>query len=111
MRVEIVSPPSVTSATECVVRVLLINDSYEPVAVSRNAFIGPNLTAQHAVQSVEPTYGGPDEPLTLQPFSFYGRERSLSLPPGESEIVASYRVGDGGEEISSSARIVVKGAE
>jgi hypothetical protein len=57
------------------------------------------------VEAVEPTVGGEEEPLTLQPFTFYGRERSLTLPPGESEVVAAYR---DGEEITASRRIVVE---
>jgi hypothetical protein len=43
-------------------------------------------------ESVEPTFGGPDEPLTLQPFSFYGRERSFQgLPVGVLEVTARYQ--------------------
>jgi hypothetical protein len=108
MRIEIVTPESVTSSAEAKVRALLINDGYEPVPVSRNAFVGPTVAGPHPVASVEPTYGQPDEPLTLQPFTFYGRERSLAFPPGESEVVATYRPGDGGDEISCSVRVVVE---
>jgi hypothetical protein len=106
MRVEIITPEGPSSERERVVRALLINDGYEPVEVSRNAFVGPHVSGPHAVESVEPTVGGPDEPLTLQPFSFYGRERSLTLPPGESEIVAAYR--DGGDELTARTRVVVE---
>jgi hypothetical protein len=105
MRVEIITPEAAGSDTERVVRALLINDGYEPVTVSRNAFVGPHLNGPYVVEAVEPTYGGPEEPLTLQPFTFYGRERSLTLAPGESEVVAAYR---DGEEISASRRIVVE---
>jgi hypothetical protein len=102
MRIEIVTPDSITSSAEAKVRALLVNDSYEPVAVSRNGFVGPTVTGAHQMPSVEPTYGQAEEPLTLQPFTFYGRERSLAFPPGESEVVASY------EELSCSVRVVAE---
>lgn len=108
MRIEIVTPNSITSSAEAKVRALLMNDGYEPVAVSRNGFVGPTVAGPHPVQSVEPTFGQPDEPLMLQPFTFYGRERSLAFPPGESEVVATYRDGDGGEELSCSVRVVAE---
>jgi hypothetical protein len=108
MRIEIVTPESITGSAEVMVRALLMNDSYEPVAVSRNAFVGPTVTGAHQMASVEPTYGQPEEPLVLQPFTFYGRERSLAFPPGESEVVATYRDGDDGEEISSTVRVVAE---
>jgi hypothetical protein len=112
LRIEIHAPRSARAHEECTLRAVLFNDGYEPVAVSRNAFVGPNVRAPHATghplpESVEPTFGGPDEPLTLQPFSFYGRERSYSLPPGEAEIVAYYRSSDGGEELAASEVISV----
>jgi hypothetical protein len=106
MRVEIIAPDAVAAAADCTVRALLVNDSYEPVVVSRNAFVGPHLKGPHTVEAVEPTFGGPEETLTLQPFTFYGRERSVSLAPGENEVVAAYR--DGAEEAAASARIVVE---
>jgi hypothetical protein len=72
------------------VRALLFNDSYEPVVISRNAFIGPTVRKQ--LLAVEPTYGHEEEVFTLHPFSFYGRERSVGpLPAGEIEVTASYQ--------------------
>ena len=110
MRIEIHVPDTVTTAEECRVRAVLFNDSYEPVAVSRNAFVGPNLSGVTTggyprPDSVEPTFGQPDEPLTLQPFSFYGRERVFGeLPPGEIEVTASYTEGAARSTASGSAR-------
>src|ERR1051325_9778127 len=92
VRVEISSPASVKGSEACVLRAFLFNDSYEPVSVSRNAFVGPNLRAvstngQPIPESVEATFGGADEPLTLQPFTLYGRERTFSgLGAGRVEI-------------------------
>jgi hypothetical protein len=113
MRIEIQLPSSVKSSEQCNLRALLFNDSYEPVAVSRNAFVGPNVRALHPAgfplpESVEPTVGAPDEPLTLQPFTFYGRERSYGgLQPGEIDVTAYYRP-EGGEEIAATEKLHVE---
>lgn len=114
MRIEIVAPKSIRSTEVCNLRVLLFNDSYEPVQVSRNAFVGPNLRGLTPAgfphpESVEPTYGGQDEPLTLQPFTFYGRERTFrDLPPGEIEINAYYHPGGSKEDLSASTRLHIE---
>jgi hypothetical protein len=114
MRVEIHGPDVVKASQDVTLRVLLFNDSYEPVAVSRNAFVGPNLRAvvpaRHPYpESVEPTFGGQDEPLTLQPFSFYGRERSYSgLEPGEFEVAAEYRYPDRQTGLTAAKRLRVE---
>jgi hypothetical protein len=96
MRLEVTAVSGTRAGEQLVVRAALVNDSYAPVAVSRNAFIGPDLTASGAggmplPPAVEPTYGQADEPLTLQPFSLYGRDRFFdSLAPGEHEFSAEY---------------------
>ena len=108
MRIEIQSPDSIKSSERLLLRAVLFNDSYEPVAVSRNAFVGPSLRAVTRggfpfPESVEPTLGGPDEPLTLQPFTFYGREREFrGLPPGEVEVTAYYQEPQQQRKISAS---------
>jgi hypothetical protein len=113
MRIEIQLPSSAKSSEQCNLRAVLFNDSYEPVAVSRNAFVGPNVRALApggfpAPESVEPTFGGPDEPLTLQPFSFYGRERTFGgLAPGEVDVTASYHP-EGQEEITVTEQLRVE---
>jgi hypothetical protein len=98
MRIEIHAPRSVKASESWNVRAILLNDSYEPVAVSRNAFIGPTAGAVGGPaqsQAVEATYGAADEPLTLQPFTFYGRERAVSgLQPGDITVTASYQPRD-----------------
>lgn len=93
------------------VRAILLNDSYEPVAVSRHAFVGPTLVATTASgmpmpESVEATVGAVEEPMTLQPFTFYGRERWFeNLSPGEYEFRADYRP-ETGEPLQVVATIV-----
>jgi hypothetical protein len=88
---------------------LLFNDSYEPVTISRNAFVGPNVRdGTMRPDAVEATFGGAEEPLTLQPFTFYGRERSYEgLAAGEATVEARYRDPNGGEEISASQPLQV----
>lgn len=112
MRIEIDSPDTVSRSGELRLRAVLLNDSFEPVAVFRNAFLGPTLRGDEPgpprVESVEATFGEPEEPLILQPFTFYGRERSVSdLAPGDATVVASYR-GPGGEELSASKPLRVR---
>ena len=111
MRIEIQSPDSIKSSEQLRLRAILFNDSYEPVVVSRNAFVGPSLrvvtqSGSHLPESVEATFGGQDEPLTLQPFTFYGREREFSgLAPGEVEVSAYYQETEGQRNISASAHL------
>jgi hypothetical protein len=113
MRIELHCPQAVTASAECRLQAILFNDSYEPVAVSRNAFVGPNVRALAAgifpqPESVEATFGQADEPLMLQPFTFYGRERSFSLQPGEIEVTAYYRDSNG-ETLTASQKITIQG--
>jgi hypothetical protein len=114
VRVEIVAPASCKSAGSCVIRALLVNDSYEPVTVSRNAFVGPNLravgaTGQPLPDSVEATFGGAEEPLTLQPFTLYGRERTFSgLGAGRIEVMAHYSVAADPPGVHASAWLEVE---
>ncbi|HVE87054.1 MAG TPA: hypothetical protein VND93_29570 [Myxococcales bacterium] len=114
MRIEIHCPSTVRASEECLIRAVLFNDSYVPVDISRNAFIGPDVEDPSATgaprpSSVEPTFGGPDQPLTLHPFSFYGRQRSFTgLSPGEITVTARYRGLQGEPEISATQRIHVQ---
>jgi hypothetical protein len=111
MRIEIHSPDSIKSSEQLRLRAILFNDSYEPVVVSRNAFVGPNLRAgtQSGLslpESVEATFGAQDERLTLQPFTFYGREREFrGFPPGEVEVSAYYQDTEGRRNIPASVRV------
>ena len=107
MRIEIHTPDTISSSESCKLRAVLFNDSYEPVVISRNAFVGPNL--RRYPESVEPTYGGLEEPVTLQPFTFYGREREFSgLQPGEEEVSAYYRPGNETPEIVAERHMRVE---
>ena len=113
MRIEIHCVESIKASEECRVRVVLFNDGYSPVEVSRNALVGPNVEDSAATgaprpDSVEPTFGGPDQPLTLQPFTFYGRERTFSgLALGEVQLRARYRPASGDELTAAKSLQVV----
>jgi hypothetical protein len=109
LRIELHRADTGVSSGEVRLRALLMNDGYEPVAISRNAFVGPNVSdaagAMTRPESVEATFGAADEPLTLQPFTFYGRERRFdNLGDGETTATAHYRP-DGDSEISASVPI------
>ncbi len=113
MRIEIEIAAAVSVSEGCHARAILFNDGYEPVAVSRNAFIGPNMrpvapVAPPGPESVEPTFGMSEEPLVLQPFSFYGREREFNgLTPGEVEVTAYYRNPEGQQQMAATRRVRV----
>ena len=97
MRIEIQAPDVLKANQECTLRAVLFNDSFEPIVVSRNAFVGPNLQAAVSggllnPESVEPTFGHAEELLTLSPFTFYGRERTFAnFVPGDITVTAYYR--------------------
>lgn len=82
--------------------------------ISLNSFVGPNVQESASIgsprpDSVESTFGGADQPLTLQPFTFYGRERTFGdLRPGEIKVFARYRDKEGGEELFASEQMQVK---
>jgi hypothetical protein len=114
VRIEIQVPDVLSAGEECPVRATLFNDSYQPVEVSRNSFIGPSLSGPPdgtpGLLAVEPSYGGPEELFTLHPFSFYGRERALGpLVAGSAEITASYRDSTG-DVITATKRVRVEPA-
>jgi hypothetical protein len=113
VRIEIDAPRSITTTDVLTVRATLLNDSFEPVTVLRNAFIGPNARVADGVgqpipENVEATFGERDEPLVLQPFTFYGRERQMGvLPAGSVELTARYET-DEGAPVTASARVTVE---
>jgi hypothetical protein len=91
-------------------RALLLNDSYEPVEIWRNAFVGPTATlpsGEPLPPSVEPTHGSPERPVVLQPFTFYGRDRqSGPLEPGVVVVTATYQA-EGADPLSASGQVAV----
>lgn len=113
MRLEIAGPSRVRAGDTIALRAILFNDGYHPVPVSRNAFIGPSVGALHGEDipmplSVEPSFGHAEEPLTLQPFSFYGRERSFDgLRPGQYQIRASYKPSEDDDELTATTVVTV----
>jgi hypothetical protein len=71
-----------------VVRVLVLNDSYEPVAIDRRWLVGPNLLfgipRMPPPINVEPALASEAEnQVVLNPWCVYGRQRSFGpLPLG-----------------------------
>jgi hypothetical protein len=101
MRIEIEAPSKTAANQPFSVRVILFNDAYEPVTVERNDFAGPNVQAGGGLvpPHVEATKGQSDATFTLQPFTFYGRERELGpFAAGEVKVTASY--GDVSETVT-----------
>ena len=103
-------PERAAAGQDFVMRALLLNDSYEPVEIWRNAFVGPTATlpsGEPLPPSVEPTSGQPEQPLLLQPFTFYGRDRqSGPLEPGVVVVTATYQRGQS-DPVSATAEVTV----
>lgn len=115
MKIEISAAPGAGPDGSFAVRTLIWNDGYEPVPLSRNAFFGPTEIATTAsgmpmAESAEATSGAPDEPMTLQPFTFYGRERWFDLTPGEHTFFSEYRP-EGGAVVRVEATLTVPARE
>ena len=108
MRIELIAPGSVAAGEEVVLRVTLLNDSYEPAEVWRNQLVGPTADmGPMTIPSVEATYGQDEEALVLQPFTYYGRERLAGgFAPGQVTITASYQPPTG-ERLTASQDITV----
>jgi hypothetical protein len=84
-----------SSGEPVAVRVVVLNDSYEPVAVDRRLLVGPNLVPEPPTGpplpiSLEPALSDEERNLVyLNPWCFYGRERSWrDLPPGRVMVYA-----------------------
>jgi hypothetical protein len=109
VRIEIEAPDRIKAAAVLVARATLLNDTFEPVEVNRQAFIGPDLvTGGLSPENVEATLGAHDEPLLLQPFTYYGRERELGIaPPGIVEITARYEL-PAGQVVRASRSVTVE---
>jgi hypothetical protein len=96
MRLEIhTDKPRYRIGERITVRLIAINDSYEPVLLDRRTLIGPTpiLRAQRGMLypvAVEPPARDPaHNTLLLQPFCLYGRERVHDgLPAGTVELRA-----------------------
>jgi hypothetical protein len=111
VRIELIVPDQAPAGQDFVMRALLVNDSYEPVEIWRNAFVGPTAepgTGAPVAPSVEPTFGQPEQPLLLQPFTFYGRDRqSGPMEPGVVVVAARYQP-EGAEGLSASRAVRIE---
>jgi len=83
------------SGQSVAVRVLVLNDSHEPVTIDRRLLVGPNPVPDAGAGSalpvsVEPAFPEDERNLVyLNPWCFYGRERSWGhLPPGRVMVYA-----------------------
>ena len=70
---------------EIVVRLVVLNDSYDVVELDRGRLIGPNPVAAQPTGlplpiSMEPD--GPESDITLNPWCLYGRQRSFPATAG-----------------------------
>ena len=104
MKIEISYNESTTIKGNYNIRVLLFNDSFSAITIFRNSFIGPNVNFSSGKsgplpESVEATFGVLDEPLTLQPFTFYGRERNFEGLVDEEIKISAYYGRNGQQEI------------
>ena len=94
IRLEITAISGTSAGDELVVRAAIVNDSFAPVPLWRNAFSGPSLLdlgpGSPPEISVEATNNQADEPMTLQPFTLYGRDRVFVLAPGSHRFGAEY---------------------
>src|SRR4051812_17979787 len=77
------------TAKTVTVRLLVLNDSYEPVALDRRLLIGPNAIPERPTGapfpvSVEPALPREDQNVIhLNPWCLYGRQRPFEgFPPG-----------------------------
>ncbi len=73
-----------------IIRVYVLNDSYQPAVLDRRLLIGPNPVPEPALEppmpvSIEPTFPEEEQNLIiLNPWCFYGRQRSFdSFLPGQ----------------------------
>jgi hypothetical protein len=110
VRLELQVPERVAAGESFPVRVILVNDAFEPVEIWRNALVGPTATPRGGglvPESVEPSYGQEESAVLLQPFSFYGRERDAGgFDAGVVDVTATYRPDDG-EPLSATRTVAV----
>lgn len=81
-----------STGEEVTVQLLAINDSYKVVALDRRLLVGPNPVPSESSGipfpvSLEPALAREEQNMVmLNPWCFYGRERSWKLPTGQSTL-------------------------
>lgn len=85
------------SGEKVTVRLVALNNAYEAVTLERKQLIGPNPVPSEATGapmpvSVEPAFSpNTQNEIRLNPFCFYGRQRSFDgLPAGKTTFYAYY---------------------
>ncbi|HYO87624.1 MAG TPA: hypothetical protein VER79_03195 [Candidatus Limnocylindrales bacterium] len=109
MKLEIDAPHAAQAGSSFQARAMLFNDSYDPVPVSRNAFTGPTAASASGLTppAVEATFGLEEQPLTLQPFTFYGRERQIDAQQaGALKLTAEYK--HDGQTLTAEATVHIE---
>lgn len=82
---------------ELAVRLLVLNDSYEPVRVDHRLLIGPNIASTPHPVSAEPSLPDEGDNLTvLNPWCFYGRQRPFGDGKGSVTFTAYLLASDDG---------------
>jgi hypothetical protein len=83
-----------STGDEVAVQLVAINDSYEAVALDKRLLVGPNpvparLEGIPFPVSLEPAFPKEEQNVVmLNPWCFYGRERSWKLPAGRTTFHA-----------------------
>lgn len=106
---------------EVAVRLLVLNDCYEPVRVDHRLLIGPNIASVPRPVSAEPSLPEEGDNLTvLNPWCFYGRQRPFGDVSGSVTFTAYLLASDDGgplgphgpvgdgEVVASAAPLVVE---
>ena len=97
MKLELTAAKQTWNGGEAIsVRLLALNDSYEPIALDRQLLIGPNPIPQNPrglpfPVSVEPLFEEKERNVVmLNPWGVYGRERSFPTFPAGQVVFHGY---------------------
>lgn len=106
---------------EVTVRLIVLNDSYEPVAIDRRLLFGPHpAVSDPPLLSSEPSSTDPaHDRIVLNPWGLYGRERHFQYASGAvtfhgyllrraTERLLPAGPGDGGALLADAPPLVVR---
>ena len=89
MRLVIEGPTEVRAGEAVTARLIVLNDTYEPVAFDRRLLVGPSFEGLPA--AMEPGFAEEHaNHVILNPFCFYGRERTLEEAPAGDLVVEGF---------------------
>ena len=85
------------------VRLLVSNDSAEPVRLDRRLLYGPHPAAgEPQLLATEPATKRRDATVLLNPWCLYGRDRSFQYPKGQETTFHAYLLGREADGLSPS---------